>query len=231
MSKVSSADYPSYSSSSASIGGSRASTGVSNGVLKSNYEMSDNESAIYNYALETLTSILPKINTFDSNTLASIKSEVDAYKNSGIQEINELYNSSLTNLENDIASRFGNLDNSIFKDNLNDLESERADSVSSFAQNILAKQSGLESDELTKRYALINLLSGLSDNIYNNALKLISTSLGGSSSVNSYNNDLYNAFSDMKNTSSNYSSNTDLLSNLLGLYGKSDSPSPFSFLL
>ena len=114
-------------------------------------------------------------------------------------------------------SRFGNLDNSIFTDNLSDIESERSDAVSSFAQNVLAKQSGLESDELTKRYALVNLLSGLSDDIYDNALSLISTALSGSSSLNSYNNALYDALSAIESTNSSSSNSTSsLLSNLLG---------------
>jgi hypothetical protein len=215
MSKVSSADYPSYSSSSISVGDSTASTGVSNGVLTSNYDMSDAESTIYNYALNTLASILPSINTFDTNTQSEIQSEVNAYKDEGVQEINDLYNSSLSDLQNDSASRFGNLDNSIFTDSLSDLESERSDAVSSFAQDVLSKQSSLESDELTQRYALIELLSGLSDDIYSNALDSISTSLGSSSSYSDYNSSLYDAISAMESTGSS-SSTSSLLSSLLG---------------
>lgn len=214
MSKVS-ANYPDYSSSSISIGNSKASTGVKNGVLTSNYEMSDNESAIYNYALSTLAGILPKLNTFDTDTLSNLKSEVDAYKTSGIDSINDLYNSSLFNIENDVASRFGNLDNSIFKDNLDSLESERSKAVSAFAQDVLAKQNALESDELTQRYALVELLTGLSDGIYNNALKAINSSTGGSSSLNNYNSNVYSALANMAGTSSNYDV-TSMLSTLLG---------------
>lgn len=219
MSKVSS-NYPSYSNSSVSLGGSTASTGVKNGVLSSNYDMSDNESAIYNYALSTLASILPQLNTFDSDTQSSIQSEVNAYKDQGIGDINKLYNSSLSNLENDATSRFGNLDNSIFNDNLNNLESERSNAVSSFAQDVLAKQSDLVSNELTQRYALVDLLSGLSDDIYSKALNTISTALTGSSSENNYNNQLYDALSAMGSTKSNGSSSaSSLLSSLLGLSG------------
>lgn len=219
MSKVST-NYPSYSSSEVSLGGSTASTGVSDGVLTSSYDMSDSESSIYNYALSTLANILPQLNTFDSETKSSINSEVDAYRNSGIQDINNLYNSSLYDIEGDIASRFGNLDNSIFKDDVSDLESERSNAVSSFAQDVLSKQSELESDELTKRYALVELLSGLSDGIYGNALSALSSVLGSSSSLNNYNSDLYSALSDMASTNSN-SDTSSLLSSLLNLSGNS----------
>lgn len=230
MSKVSS-NYPSYSSSDVSIGNSKASTGVNNGVLTSNYDMSDAESSIYNYALNTLASILPQLNTFDTNTQNSIKSQVDAYENQGIGKINKLYNSDLNNIENDAVSRFGNLDNSIFKDNLDNLESERSNAVSSFAQNVLANQSQLESDELTKRYALVNLLSGLSDNIYENALKAISTAISGSSSENNYNSNVYDALTALERTNSNSNSSTNsLLSGLLGLSRNSTNSSLLNFL-
>jgi len=218
MSKVSSVNYPNYSSSAVSLGGSSASTGVQNGILTSDYNMSGDESDIYNYALNTLANILPQLNTFDPNTLSSIQSSVDAYKNSGLNTINQAYNSSLKNIENDAVSRFGNLDNSAFVDNLNNVESERANAVSSFAQDVLAQQSQLESDELTKRYALADFLNGIANNTYDNALKTISTALGSSSSANNYNDDLYNAISALKSTSTN--SNTgdinSLLSSLLG---------------
>lgn len=224
MSKVSSADYPKYSSSAISIGDSNATTGVKNGVLTSNYDMSDSESAIYNYALNTLASILPQLNTFDTNTLSSIQSGVDAYKDSGLQAINEIYNPMITGLENDIVSRFGNLDNSIFNDNLNNIEAKRADAVSSFAQDVLVKQSQLESDELTKRYALAEFLSGIANNTYKNALNAISTALGSSANANSYNNDLYNAISALQSTNSNANINANsLISNLLGISGNSNS--------
>jgi len=232
MSKVSSSDYPSYNSGSVSIGGSTATTGMKNGVLASNYNMSNNEAAVYDYALSALSNILPQLNTFNPGTLSSIQSEVDAYKNAGVQSINQMYNPMITELQNNIASRFGNLDNSIFADNLGEIESERAGAVSSFAQDVLAKQSGLQSDELTKRYALVELLSGLANNTYDNALSAIGTALGSSSSANSYNNNVYNALSDMASTNSKSGNTSLLLSNLLGNSGSKTSPlsSLLSFL-
>lgn len=224
MSKVTSANYPSYSNSSVSIGDSSAKTGVTNGVLSSSYNMSGDQADIYNYALSTIASILPQLNTFDSNTQNSLQAQVNAYKNSGIEDINQTYNPMITSLENDISSRFGNLDNSMFGDNLSKIESERAKAVSSFAQDVLSKQSSLESDELTKRYALVNLLNGLADDTYNNALKTISAALGSSSSANSYNTDLYNALASIERTNSYSNNNTgSLLSSMLGLSGNSGS--------
>lgn len=231
MSKVTStsANYPSYSNSSISVGDSTAKTGLTNGGVTSSYNMSGNQADIYNYALSTLASILPQLNTFDSNTRNSIQSQIDAYKNSGIADINETYNPMITSLENDISSRFGNLDNSMFSDNLSKIESERSKAVSSFAQDVLSKQSSLESDELTKRYALAEFLNGIANSTYDNALKALSTALNGSSSANNYNNDLYKALSAVKSTNS--SNNNSLVSSLLGLSGNSGLSSLFSSFL
>lgn len=223
MSKISS-NYPAYSSSEVNFGNSKATTGVKNGVLTADYNMSGDESGIYNYALSTIANLLPQLNTFDSNTQNSIQSQVNAYKDSAMAGINDIYNPLITKLENDITSRFGNLDNSLFTNNLNSIESERAKAISSFAQDILAKQSSLESDELTKRYALVEFLNGIANNTYDNALKAISAALGGSASQNNYNNDLYNAISAIQKTnSSSNNSSSPLLSILLGLTGNTGS--------
>lgn len=230
MSKISSPDYPKYSNSLISIGDSTASAGVKKGVLTADYDMSDNEASIYNYALSTLANILPQLNTFDTNTLSSLQSQVDAYKNSGIESINSIYNPMVTSLENDIVSRFGNLDNSIFTDDLNTIESKRANAVSSFAQDVLAKQSELESDELTKRYALAEFLNGLANNTYNNALSTISTALGSSANLNNYNSDLYNAISAIQKTNSGSNNSNSLISSLIGLSGGNSATSLFNFL-
>lgn len=224
MAKVST-NYPDYSGSKVSIGDSSATSGVFNGILTSDYNMSDNEKSIYDYALSTIANILPQINTFSPETLSSIQSSVNTYKNKGIEQINKAYNPMISNLQNDIASRFGNLDTSIFKDDLNAIESKRSDAVSSFAQDVLAKQSELESNELEKRYALIKFLNGLADNTFDNALSAINTAMGGSSSLNNYNSDLYEALSSISKTGSN--STTSSLNSLL--YGALGSVNPSSF--
>ena len=193
MSKVSSADYPTYSGGNVSVNGnSVASTNLVNGVLNSNYNMSDNEKAIYDYAQSTLANILPQLNVFDANTQSSIQSQLDAYKGQGVQTINDMYTPMIKSLQNDIAARFGNFDNSIFMNNLNGIESNRGEAVNSLAQDLLAKRSELVSDELNKRYTYADFLNNLQSQSYNNALSAISAALGGSSSANSYNNNLYN---------------------------------------
>lgn len=194
MSKVSSIDYPTYTSGQVSVNNQPvASATLTNGVLSSNYNMSDAEKAIYNYAQQTLASLIPQVNSFSPETMNSLQSQVNAYKANGENTINSVYTPMIKSLEHDIASRFGNFDNSIFMDNLNNIESKRSDAISSFAQDVMAKQSELENNELNNRYNYINLLNTLQNQPLQNALNYIGTALGSSSNVNSYNSNLYNS--------------------------------------
>jgi len=68
---------------------------------------------------------------------------------------------------------------------LGDIESERADAVSSFAQDVLSKQSDLESSALNQKYSLVDLLSGLINDYYDNTSKLADATSTSSSKTTS----------------------------------------------
>lgn len=213
MSKVSSIDYPSYSGSNVSVNGNNlSSTSLSSGVLNTNYQMSNAEKAIYDYAQGALASLLPQVNTFSADTQNSLQSQIDAYTSQGTKTIDSVYTPMIKNLQNDIASRFGNFDNSIFMDNLESIEDKRASAVSSFAQDVMAKKNDLVNNELNNRYSYINLLNTMQNQPVQNALNYINAALGGSASANSYNNNLYNTL--YKQYTSGGSSNSNLASML-----------------
>lgn len=215
MSKVSSIDYPSFTGGQVSVNGQPvASASLSNGVINSNYNMTDAEKYIYGYAQNTLADILPQLNIFSPETLNSLQTQVDAYTNKGVNTINNIYNPMVKTLQNDIASRFGNFDNSVFMDNLKSIESKRSDAVSSFAQDIMAKRNELIKDELSNRYVYADFLNQIQNQTVNNILSYISTALSSSSSGNSYGNNLYNALYKQALASQNSASNL----NNLGLY-------------
>lgn len=223
MSKITSADtssdYPTFSSGSVSINGTPvATTKYSDGSLKSNYNMNDNEKAIYDYAQSTLAGILPQLNVFSAETQNSLQSQLDAYKNKGLETIDKTYSPMIKSLENEVASRFGNFDNSMFMDKLETIESNRADAMSAFVQDMIAKESNLTQSELDRRYAYADFLNGLQNQSYANAMSAINTSLGSSSNANSYNNSLYNTlYKQSSQSSSNVSDVTSLLSRAMGL--------------
>ena len=192
---------------------SKVSSTLSSAASSSDNSSNENdyESAIYDYAISTLSEILPNVNTIDGQTQNSIKSEIDAYETSGIEDINKYYNSGLTDLQNDSASRFGNLDNSMFIDSLSDLESERANAVGSFSQDVLSRQSELESEAIEQNYSYVDLLYDIINSYYDNSSvlaniysQLNSDSSSSSSSSRSNSSNLDSLLSKVSSIVSNF---------------------------
>ncbi len=179
-------------------GQSKANTNYQNGQLVTNYNMSPLEEQTLNYTQSQILNNLDNINVFSPKTMDNIYKELNAYKLQGINDINETYTPMLQELQENIASRFGNLDNSVFMDNLNSIESKRADAISELATNLQSKQSSLINNELSNRYNYLNYLSNLQNSINNNMLNTINASRN---STQVYNNTTSsnNGFNDYAN--------------------------------
>ena len=189
-----SSKYPSYSSGTVTLNGNTvASTSKKGNTVNSTYNMPETEKNIYDYAQNSFLTSLPQINVFSNDTRKDINSQLEAYKNRGVQTINDIYDPIMDDLKNDVASRFGNLNNSIFMDNLNDIEENRAAAISDLAQDIEAQRSSLYNNELTQRYNYLNFLNDIQNQINNNALNYMGLSQSNSPSGNSYNQNAYNA--------------------------------------
>lgn len=166
--------YPSTLSSSISVNGNPlVATKTENGSTTASYNISDTQQKINDYIENSLLSSIPQINTFLPETIDNLSQEVNAYTQKGVKTINELYEPIIKNLENDIASRFGNLDNSIFMNNLSGIESQRANSVSDFVQDVQAKQSDLINNELEKQYNYLDFLTNYQNQNYQNMLSAL----------------------------------------------------------
>ena len=189
-----SSKYPSYSSGAVSVNGTPVAQITKKGnSIVSNYSMPTAEKSIYDYSQDTLLNSLPQINVFSQATKNDINSQVEAYKNRALKDINNTYNPLIDNLKNDIASRFGNLNNSAFMDNLNTIEGNRAIAISDMVQNVESKRNELYNNELANRYEYLNFLNELRNQINNNILNYLSAAQSNSSSGNSYNQNAYNA--------------------------------------
>ncbi|MCM1009971.1 MAG: hypothetical protein NC390_03700 [Fusobacterium sp.] len=158
-----------------------ASANVNNGKISTNYNMSDYEKELQEYTNKNLLSGLENINVFSPEVQKSIDNQVKAYTSQGINTLNDTYTPMFRNLRNDIASRFGNLDNSVFMDNLNEIEKNRTNALATLTENILAKQSELYEAEMNNRYNYLNQLTSVNQNLNSNILnflKLASSNTG-----------------------------------------------------
>ncbi|MBE7709880.1 MAG: hypothetical protein E7Z93_05490 [Cyanobacteria bacterium SIG32] len=193
---------PSYSKGTVSVNGNTVASNYKKGnTVVSNYNMPETEKGIYDYAQNALLNSLPQVNVFSPETRNDINSQVEAYKNKSMQTIYDTYNPMLEDLKTDIASRFGNLNNSVFFDNLNSIENNRANAMSDLAQDVEAKRNDLFNDELSKRYNYLNLMNTLQNMINSNAINYMNMAQGNSSSGNSYNQ--ANNTANANNTQSN----------------------------
>ena len=163
---------------------------------------------------------MPSVNVFDEDTQKKLQSQLDAYTLNGQKLINNLYTPMIEDLKTDVASRFGNFDNSVFLDNLNEIESNRAESVNNLAQDILAKRDELVGNELAQRYTYLGFLQDLQNNINSNILNYITGSQQNSSSGNSYNAQAYAANnSSSSSTFGNYANLASGVLSTMGPYG------------
>ena len=168
---------PSFSVGTVFVNGqNKASTYKKGNNIISNYNMSDAEKRAYDYAQNSFADSLSKINIFDENTQQDLKNQLNAYALQGQKMVNNIYNPMLNNLKTDIAGRFGNFDNSIFMDNLNSIEVNRADSVNNLAQDVLSKQDELINNELAQRYDYLSFLMDIQNQVNSNMFNFINTS-------------------------------------------------------
>lgn len=218
MGKFSKSSSPQVIGGNISINGqSKADTSYKDGNLVTNYSMSPYEEQTLNYTQSQILDNLKNINVFSPTTMDSIYKELDAFKTQGINDINEMYTPMLQELQENVASRFGNLDNSIFMDNLNSIESKRADAISDLALNLQNKQSSLINNELSNRYNYLNYLNNLQNSINDNIMNTINASRNSSQVVNntSSSKNSFNSYADLLiNAASSFNPVTSFVSNL-----------------
>lgn len=180
---------PAYTNGVVSVNGNTIASQYKDGdTVYSNYNMSDAEKKIYDYAQSSFLENLPKINVFSEDTKKDMQNQLNAYTQKGLETINNLYTPMLDDMKNDIASRFGNFDNSIFMNDLKEIESSRADSMNSLTQDILAKQDDIINEELNRRYNYLDLLNNVQNQTVGNVLGYLQQAANNSNSGNSYNN-------------------------------------------
>ena len=180
-----SSKYPAYATGNININGNNvASTSKQNNTVNSSYNMSDLEKSIYDGVQSNLAQSLGNLFAISDEKQKQWNSQLETYKKQGIKAINDIYTPMETALKNDIASRFGNLDNSIFMNNLSSITDNKAQAVADLSDNILSKQSDLYNTELANRMNYVNTLNNLYNGFNNNILNYMQFALKNSESGN-----------------------------------------------
>lgn len=188
--------YPDYSTGTITVNGKTVASTTrdkNNNVVGSSYNMSSAEKKIYNSIQNNFYNSLKGLFDITDADKKTWNSQLNAMKSQGIQQINDIYTPLETNLKNDIANRFGNLDNSVFMDNLNEITDKKSQAISALSNTLLAAQGDLYSNELNNRINNISFLNNLNAAIDNNILNFTNAAMNNSTSGNNYNNSAYNA--------------------------------------
>lgn len=197
-----SSSTPAFYGGNVSINGqNKATVSKSGNTVYSNYNMSDAERKIYDYTQNELANNLKNINVFSKETKNDLKNQLDAYTNKGKEIINETYTPLINDTKSDIASRFGNFDNSSFLNKLSSIENSRSDAINSLAQDILAKRNELVNDELANRYQYLGYMDSLQNQINNNILGYLNAANANSNNGTNYSTATANSSSGLNNYS------------------------------
>ena len=186
--------YPEYSGGAITINGKNVATTSKQGnSINTNYNMSKKEKKILNSIQSNMNTSLKNLFNISDNQKALWTQQLDAMKNQGINSINEIYTPMETNLRNNVASRFGNLDNSVFLNNLDKITNKRAQAVADLSNTLMTTQNNLYNEELSNRINTLSFLSGLNTQLNNNILGYLNAASANAGSGNSYNQNAYQA--------------------------------------
>lgn len=186
--------YPAYSGGSVVVNGkTKAYTQRIGNDVVSKYYMSDAEQKIQDSILDNMDSSLENLFNITSPQRHEWQNTLDAMKREGISNINDIYTPMENNLKNDIAMRFGNLDNSTFLNNLKKITDNKSKAVAQLGNDLALMQDDLYTNELQNRINTLNFLDGFNTSFNNNMLNYMGLANQNSSSGNSYNQMAYNS--------------------------------------
>ncbi len=190
----SSKKYPDYSGGTVSVNGRTVATSSRDGnSVNTNYNMSDYEKNMFNALEKGMSDSVSNLFEITDPQRQAWNQQLDALKNQGISNIESIYSPMETNLKNDIASRFGNLDNSVFMDKLNNITNKKAAAIANLSNNLALTQNDLYTNELNNRMNTISFLNNLNSALNANILNYTNAAAANSNAGNSYNNSAYNA--------------------------------------
>lgn len=186
--------YPAYSGGSVVVNGKTVATSSRNGNnISTSYDMSDYEKNMFDSIQKGMSSGVSNLFEISDNERKMWQNQLNSLQNQGIEKINDIYTPMENNLKNDIASRFGNFDNSVFLDKLNAITNNKAKAVAELSNNLVANQNNLYTQELENRMKTLSFLDGLNSSLNNNIINYMNTAASNSNAGNTYNNNAYNA--------------------------------------
>lgn len=186
---------PSYSGGAVNVNGMNvASTSRSDNTINSNFNMNPTQKKIFDSVQANMANVLGDLFTISEPQRQQWQNQLNTLQKTGLQNINDIYTPIQNNLKNDIAARFGNLDNSIFMNNLSSITNDKSKAVANLANSLVLAQNDLYNQEIQNRMNILNLLNGLNNSINGNILSYLALANQNANSGNQYNQSAYQSY-------------------------------------
>ncbi len=179
------------------------------------YKLNEAQQKAYDYAQNAFAEGISSINTFSPEAIQNLNDQVNAYKENALEELDELYTPILQKTRNDAARRFGNLDNTVYLQNLDKVEKQRTNAATKLAQNIVSMQNDLINEEIQNRYNYLNFLNNYQNQIMGNAINASNLATNAANLQNNFQLDRAAYGSAYGSTSSNIANYTGITNSIM----------------
>lgn len=159
-----------------------------------------------------INSILGTLGQTSAETATSYDNMKSSFVNDATATFNKAYTPALDSLRENIASRFGSLNNSEFFNNLNNLEKNRSSALAEIATKGESLKTDLYNQDENKKLSELSVLNGMLNNTQSNATQTASSSISASTVLNDFLNSQW--LTDLKNFTTNQNSQKSLWSSL-----------------
>lgn len=216
MGKRSKPAYPEYSNGEIVIDGRTVATSKKKGnTITTTYNMSDAEKEYQKQLQSGMSTSLGNLLNISDGQKQLWTNQLNALRDKGIKAIESVYTPMETDLRNDVAARFGNMDNSVFLDKLDSITDKKATAIADLSNDLLSAQNELYTNELTNRINIITLLNNLNAALNNTMTNYTNAAIASSQSGNNYNQNAYQANS--PNNMLNYKELTNSIGSMLSM--------------
>lgn len=150
-------------------------------------------------AQEKINNITATLGQTPAEMAAQYQGTADSFVNDAQKTFMQQYDPALRSLKNDIASRFGTLNASVFTNDLNSLENNRASAFADISNKAQMLKGDLVNQQEAGKLNQIQALGGVLNNTQSNMLNNLQAPLSAASLYNNFQNSRYmNQLNDFK---------------------------------
>jgi len=132
-----------------------------------------------------------KINVFDPKMISQWDQTKQAFSDKNREGFDKMWDESSRQTREDTASRFGNIDTSVYSDRMSDLDEMKSNAYTDISRDSQLLREQLQDNELDKRYQYLNWLQSGVDNAESMAQQAYNNATSSNQLINNFNQGNY----------------------------------------